>query len=111
MIYLNSYHPLALYPKGRKAAKEYNLPPYADASFRREPDLEAPFPAIFAFCRKTKFAPRLKKGDIAVYATVYSNYPPITRYRHYRLTAVLEVIERFEDHEIAAAWCRERLHH
>jgi hypothetical protein len=108
MIYLNSYHPLARYPSGRKAAERYGLPPYADASCRREPDLEAAFPAISALCRTTKFAPRLKVGDIAVYITVSSYYPPITDRCHYRLTAVLEVIEQFEDHERAAAWYREQ---
>ncbi|WP_309720282.1 hypothetical protein [Armatimonas sp.] len=104
MIYLNSYHPLAKCPSGRKAAATHNLPPYADASCRREPDLEASLPAISALCRTTKFAPRLKVGDVVTYITVSSFYPPITDRRHYRLTAVLEVLKRFEDHESAAAW-------
>jgi hypothetical protein len=105
--YLVTYHPLIGSPSGRKAILRHNLPPYVDASCRREPDLQSQYPSISALCRKGKFAPRLKKGDIAVYLTCEGKYPG-AKEDHWRLTAILEVCECCPSHLDAAQWYRRR---
>ena len=101
MYYLNSFKPLCYYKQGREAIKKFDLPPFIDASCRREPDFQNPLPSISALCRGAGFAPRLREGDKVIYMTVKGNYLSETT-RHWRLVAVLEVIKRFESHKEAA---------
>lgn len=51
-LYVNSLRPLAAAPEGMDALAKHGLPPFADGSIRREPDLEHPVPAITCLCRK-----------------------------------------------------------
>jgi hypothetical protein len=44
--YLNVFRPLAKTPNGRNAIKQHSLPPFIDASCRREPDLESQLPFV-----------------------------------------------------------------
>jgi hypothetical protein len=104
-IYLNSYRPLVHNRAGRTAVQKYGIPPFVDASCRREPDFEAEFPSITALCRFRHFAPRLHEKDVAVYLTVKRQYSGCSE-QHWRLTALLQVIKRFENHERAAEWYR-----
>ncbi len=104
-IFVNTYRPLVHNKAGRTAVQKHGLPPFVDASCRREPDLEADFPAITALCRLWRFAPRLHENHIAVYLTVKGMYAGCAE-RHWRLTAILQVIKRFENHEDAAKWYR-----
>ena len=67
--FLNTYRPLIWNRAGRTVSAEHGLPPYVDASCRRETDFEVAFPSISALCRVEKFAPRLHVGDIVVYLT------------------------------------------
>lgn len=106
-IYLNSYRPLIHRVAGRAAVRNYAIPPFVDASCRREPDLEAEFPSITALCRFRHFAPRLREEDIAVYLTVKRRYPGCSE-PHWRLAAILQVVKRFETHADAAEWCGEQ---
>lgn len=101
MYYLNSFKPLYYYKQGREAVKKFDLPPFIDASCRREPDFENPMPSISALCRGAGFAPRLQEGDKFIYMTVKSNYLS-EKQRHWRLVAILEVMKRFESHREAA---------
>jgi len=99
-IVLNSYRPLCLSPVGRERAESHGIPPYADGSIRREPDLECKYPSISGICRCNKLVGRLHEGDVVAYVTV--------KHRgERRLVAILEVIKRFRDHDEAAAWYRE----
>ena len=102
-IYLNTYRPLASSAAGWRAAERHALPPYVDASIRREPDLQSRYPSISALCRGRFFAPRLHEGDTVVYMTVKGEYPG-KQERHRRLVAVLDVLKRFESHADAARW-------
>jgi hypothetical protein len=99
--FYNSFRPILNTARGRAAVEEFGLPPFIDGSCRREPDFEAEFPAITGLCRKGKFAPRLKVGDTAIYVTTKGAWSR-------RLVAVLRVLERFDGHDEAAAWYRER---
>ncbi len=101
--YLNSYRPLVFSRRGKSAIKEYGIPPYVDDSIRREPDFQSQFPSISAICRGVLFAPRLEESDTVVYITVKGNYPGRVG-RHWRMTAILKVIRRFESHRQAAKW-------
>jgi hypothetical protein len=103
MRFLNSFRPLCFNKLGRTAIDRYGLPPFIDASCRREPDFQSPFPSISALCRGAMFAPRLRVGDTIVYMTVKGRYEP-ERFSHWRLVAMLRVVRRFESHEDAAAW-------
>jgi len=106
-IYLSKYRPLAAIDSGLAAARQFGIPPYVDASCRREPDLQSAFPSISAICQGKLFAPKMAVGDIVVYITTlaaYDKYPA----EHWRLSAVLKVIERFPTHEAAADWYRGR---
>lgn len=106
-IYLNSYRPLCYNGRGRKAIQTYGLPPFVDHSTRREPELESPYPGISSICRGSKFAPRLKIGDMVVYITVKRPYQRI-RPAHWRLVTILEVIEQCLNHAEAAEWYRSK---
>jgi hypothetical protein len=87
-VYLNTFHPLAGRPAGRRAIAQHGLPPFIDGSCRREPDFESAFPSISAVCRGRMFAPRLKKGDRVIYLTVRGKYLADTA-RGWRVVAVL----------------------
>lgn len=102
-IFLTTYHPLIIRKEGRIAAQAYNLPPFVDASCRREPDLEHQFPSISAICHAAGFAPRLHVGDTAVYCTVKRTHQGV-KPAHWRLTSILRVMKRFETHRDAADW-------
>jgi hypothetical protein len=103
MRYLNSFRPLCHNKLGRIAIKNYGLPPFIDASCRREPDFQSRFPSISALCRGALFAPRLREGDSVIYMTVKGRYEP-ERFSHWRLVSILRVIKRFESHREAADW-------
>jgi hypothetical protein len=104
-IYLSSYNPLTRFPKGREAIAAHRLAPFVDYSCRREPDFTSKYPSITALCRAGKFAPRLREGDIAVYITNKDKYLD-SSHPHWRLVAILKVVQRFETHEEAALWYR-----
>ena len=107
MNYLTTYHPLVGHGRGRDAIRKYGFARYLDDSCRREPDFESQFPSITSICRGRYFAPRLRESDRIVYMTVKGKYPGYEE-RHWRLTAVLKVVKRFESHEAAARWYRKR---
>jgi hypothetical protein len=106
MYFLNSYKPLCYFKEGRKAIEKFGFLPFIDASCRREPDFQSEFPSISALCRIEKFVPRLNIGDSVVYMTVKGNYKP-EKFSHWRLTAILKVIQRFNSHEKAADWYKQ----
>jgi len=103
-IRLATYRPLIYTPAGVKASRDHDLPPYIDASCRREPDLENPHPSISALCRQGSFAPYLNVADTVVYITRLGAYPGPEPDRHWRLTAILHVRKRCDSHVEAAAW-------
>src|SRR5690242_3801853 len=82
-IRLNSFHPLCETGIGRRAIQTGNFPPFIDASWRREPDLEHDHPSITCLCRQEEFAPHLQPNDIVVYITVKGKW--FEDYEHYRL--------------------------
>lgn len=100
--FVTSYEPLWKTPLGRDAVA-LGARPFVDRSVRREPDFESSFPSITALCRGGRFAPRLYAGSRIVYLTQKAVYPP-RRDPARLLVAVLEVVERFETHQAAAAW-------
>jgi hypothetical protein len=103
-IYFNSFQPLCGAKKWKAIHLQYpDLPPFIDGSCRREPDFENDYPSISALCRGGKFVHRLKQNDIVAYWTVQNAYLDV-RKNHYRLVAILRVMECFESHEIAAEW-------
>jgi hypothetical protein len=110
--YINEFRPLANSPSGRKAIEQFGLPPFIDASCRREPDLESELPSITALCRKEFFAPHLREGDVVAYMTANFEYPPKTASVR-RLVAILRIKKSWlshrkqrglEAHDQAAAW-------
>jgi hypothetical protein len=101
-IKLVSYRPLCLTSTGRKAMDKFKFPPFIDGSCRLEPDFENGYPSISALCRKGKFAPTLQEGDFAIYLTVKSRYEQ--KKNHWKLTAILKIMKRFENHQMAADW-------
>ncbi len=101
-IRLNSYRPLCSTELGIQAVDKYGLPPFIDASCRREPDFENEYPSISSLCRQELFAPNLFQNDIIAYITVKGNW--FADYPHYRLVAILEVIERRNSHNVARDW-------
>lgn len=112
-ICLNTYEPLVFTGAGRKAWKNYDFPPFIDSSCRREPDFESEYPSITALCRKDKFAPKRKEGDIVIYISYKGEYNldfirDRPDERHWRLVAILEVIKRCESHQEAAAWYKDK---
>lgn len=104
--YLVTYRPLCRTRAGREACTLFEIPPFVDGSCRREPDLQSEFPSISALCRAGQLAPRLNVGDTVAYVTKLGRYGE--GIHHWRLTALLEVSERFDSHGEAAAWYRER---
>lgn len=102
MIKLVTFQPICFKKKGLDAIQKFDFPPYIDGSCRREPDFENPFPSISALCRGNKFAPTLKKGDTAIYLSKKGTYN--LGFKHWKLVAIVEVIERFETHAAAALW-------
>ena len=103
MIFLNSYNPLIKNKRGRSVVEKHGIPPYVDDSCRREPDFESEYPSITALCRAGNFAPHRNEFDVIVYITTKGKYPGYPG-RHWRLTAILEVIRRFETHREASKW-------
>jgi hypothetical protein len=104
-IRLNSFKPLCVNDFGKLAIAKYGFLPFIDASCRREPDFENPFPSISALCRKGKFAPKLNENDVVVYITVQGNYQTDEiKKTHSRLVAIVKVIKTFESHKLAADW-------
>lgn len=105
--YINEFRPLAQTPAGRAAIEQHKLPPFIDASCRREPDLESAFPSITALCREEHFSPRLQVGDMVAYMTKNFVYPPKAA-RTRRLVAVLRVKCCWDAHDAAAEWYRQQ---
>ena len=114
--YLNEFRPLAATPAGRMAIEKLGLPPFIDASCRREPDLKSEYPSITALCREGYFAPHLREGDVVAYMTKDFAYPAGTE-RSRRLVAVLRVHKSWHSaggqagtaaHEEAAEWYRQQ---
>lgn len=89
---------------GIRAVIQYGYRPFVDASCRREPDFENENPSITSLCRQEMFAPNLYPNDIVVYITVKGKW--LTDYDHYRLVAILEVIDKKDNHLQAASWYR-----
>ena len=107
-IKLNSYRPLCISEQGREAIKKYGFPPFIDSSCRRDPDLENEYPSTTALCRGENFAPKVNVGDIIVYMTRKGDYGIYSDNQKTRvLTAVLEVVEIYKNHEEAARWYEE----
>ena len=102
-VYLVSYRPLVRYPEGRLAIAKYALPSFLDYSCRKEPDFMSKYPSISALCRVDKFVPRLHKEDLVVYITSKGDDLHVG-FGHWRLTAILQIKERFESHALAAEW-------
>ena len=114
--YINEFRPLAKTFYGRNAIAQHNLPPFIDASCRREPDLESKLPSITALCREDHWAPRLREGDLVAYMTKDFVYPQETESTR-RLVAVLRVKKSWlrhrsqrglEAHAQAAEWYRKQ---
>jgi hypothetical protein len=103
MIYLLSYFPLANSNHGRDVAARNGIPPYVDASCRREPDFELNAPFISGLCRPA-FIATLQPSDVIVYVT--SKRPIHSGGR--RLVAVLKLSEQFDSHHSAAAAYKSR---
>ena len=103
MNYLCSFRPLFESAAGQEAVQKTGVPPFADDSCRREPDLESKFPSITAICRCGHFAPRLGEGDTVVYITRKARYFNATE-AHWRLVAILKVLKSFPSHALAARW-------
>ena len=105
--YLVTYTPLTADDAGTAAVKRFGHPPYADASCRRTPDLEATYPSISAVCRGRNFAPRLRVSDVVVYLSKKGRYGTSAKKSFWRVVAVLRVRKTFDSHLQAATWYRE----
>lgn len=103
--WLNTYHPLAGTPEGPWRHRQPSLPPFADASCRREPDLESDYPTITGLCRPPSVR-KLEVGDVVIYTTVRDAYDGTAAHR--RVTAVLRVIAAHRSHPSAADFFRAR---
>jgi hypothetical protein len=101
-IKLNSFRPLCSNQLGIIAINNYHFPPFIDGSCRREPDFQNTFPSITSLCRKSRFAPHLKKDDIIVYMTVRGKFPPFKKGHH--LVAILQVNKVFKNHKDGFKW-------
>jgi hypothetical protein len=99
MDYLLSYWPLANSPRGRAIATANGIPPYVDASCRREPDFQCSKPFVSGLCRPS-FVAKLAAGARLVYVTKMSGVHRGGR----RLVAVLEAVQEFSSHVDAAGW-------
>src|SRR3954447_26918162 len=96
--YLVTFHPLTESQAGVRAVKRFALPPYIDASCRREPDLAHDMPAITALCRGRQFAPRLREGDRAIYMTVRGLWDPSLDEKCWKLVGALHVLTQTPSH-------------
>jgi hypothetical protein len=114
--YINEFRSLAETSHGRRAIERGNLPPFIDASCRREPDLESQYPSITALCREGHFAPHLDEGDWVAYMTKNLSYPDQAKSAR-RLVAVLCIRKTWrspegrlgtEAHQQAAEWYRQQ---
>ncbi len=105
--YINEFRPLAETPHGRDAIEHGKLPPFIDASCRREPDLESQYPSISALCRGAHFAPHLHEGDVVAYMTKDFAYPATTPSAR-RLVAVLRIRKTWPTHQEAAERYRQQ---
>lgn len=105
--YPNTYKPLCSTPEGLKAIEKYGYPRFVDHSIRREPDLQHEFPSITSICRGDKFAPRLNKNDVILYCTKKGKFLGIEK-PHWCVIALLKVIEKFDSHEEAANWYKNK---
>jgi hypothetical protein len=103
-FWLNTYHPLASSPDGPWTAQP-QVVPFADASCRREPDLEASLPAITGLCR-THAVKLLKRHDVVAYFAI--KFPYDGERPHRRMTAVLRVEDECTSHARAGDWYRDR---
>ena len=102
-IKLNSYRPLCINQHGREAIDKYGFPPFIDSSCRRDPDLENPYPSTTSLCRGENFAPTLMVGDIIAYMTRTGDYGMFCSGKRV-FTAILEVVEIYDNHAAAARW-------
>lgn len=93
--------------RGRAAIAKFELPPFIDASCRREPDLESQYPSISAICRGAAFAPGLRNDDRIAYITAKGCWLGHAT-PHWRLVAFLKVLQVLNSHDDAAAWYRAR---
>ena len=100
-IFLNSYHPLCKYPKGREAIEIFNHKPFVDGSCRREPDFENKFPAITGLCRTDKLINRLNENDLIIYITVKMSYEGLLGWY---FVGILQVLRLENNHIDAAEW-------
>ena len=114
--YINEFRPLAETPHGRDAIEHGKLPPFIDASCRREPDLESQHPSISALCRGAHFAPHLHEGDVVACMTKDFAYPATTPSAR-RLVAALRIHKTWQPvdgkgwpkaHQEAAEWYRQQ---
>jgi hypothetical protein len=103
-FWVNTYHPLASSPDGPWTAQP-GVAPFADASCRREPDLEASFPAITGLCR-THAVKLLRRRDVVAYFAIKFSYDGEPQHR--RLTAVLRVEDECTSHAQPGDWYRAR---
>lgn len=106
-VHLASFHPLCATRAGRRAVRELGLPPFVEGSCRRDPDLEHRWPAIAALNRGANFAPHLAVGDRVAFVTGRGPWLG-QEVPHWRLVALVRVVERFEDHDAAARWYRRK---
>ncbi len=114
--YVSEFRPLAESSIGQTAIRHHALPPFIDASCRREPDLESVFPSITALCREGRLAGILNEGDVVAYVTKEFIYPTGTA-RARRLVAVLQIKNSWlkhrpkrglDSHDQAAEWYRQQ---
>ena len=96
--YLVTYRPLIESKEGVQASERFGLPPYIDASCRREPDLAHGMPAVTALCRGAMFAPRLEVNDRVVYMTVKRRWDESLDESCWKLVAALHVIHKTLSH-------------
>lgn len=103
--FLITYSPLVGTIQGQEAIEAHDYPLFVDSSCRREPDFEAHYPSISCLCRRKLFAPRLHEGDKVMYITRKGFYFNLEE-EHWRKVAILQVVKRFESHQLAADWYR-----
>ncbi len=99
--YLNSYHPLGETQEGKRIVQKESLPPFIDASIRREPDFQSPYPSITGLCRCNRLVGPAKTGDFIAYVTA-------KRDGVRQMVAILQVVEKLSNHQEAAAWYRRK---
>jgi len=100
-FFLNSYHPLCEFRKGREISMQTKTPPFVDNSIRREPDFQHRFPSISGLCRCDKLVGQVQERDFIAYVTVKSAGPR-------RLVAILQVLHKMPNHSAAADWYRRK---